>query len=673
MDYLEQLVFLAALLLCDFFSDLNNKDTVSEKKLIINNIFAALLLVISQYAKFSYFHIAFVLLIIFAVIYSLKRNYMAVIFFIGSYIVFSILLWIISGQHIKYLFTYFYYSLQISSGYNSTAMSVFFTEGLFFRIFILAILIIIPYVLTMGYFAFNKKVNYFLSMFFLSPQIFLLFKQSFVRADGHAYAFLNNVPIIVLYLLFVFSMIYENNVGGKPIDKKHQLKLFGDNTSRYFLIAAIFIIILVSNNFLPRNRGYEILHFYNEYEQNIEHSKYRVRNDYIEFEEILPYIRPNKKTDIFPWDISLLYAYGLDWQPRPVIQSYSNYTTSLDRVTSKHFLKENAPETLIFGPHITHSIDGRYGLFDEPETFRTVLLNYEPVARNDSFLVLERKQQVIEPVLTFISNYDVKIGEIITIPFLDNAYVFMKIDWGGGYHIFGRFVNFLFQTNRPYIELILNDGRKISHRFVHNVAKNGLFVSKYISDPGNLQNVFNGSITQDIVSVRIIAKNLFFKNNIGVSFYSTPRNNLIRDVVIIGMEKYYLDYPFDLDSLIENTSAVNHFNLDSINNSSPSQDLFLDEDFIEIRGWTADEVAGHSFDKVILKINDKYYSCLPIVRRDVANHFGTESYLNSGFSTRVDKESFNIGENKIEFFLIDEFEGVFYKKEIIVFVKNVTR
>jgi len=518
--YPELIIMFATMLLCDSYYELCENDMATSKKHAINNILASLLLVIAQYIKFSFFNIAVVLIIFLSILYIFRRKYKIAAIFAGSYIVLSILLWIISGQNIKNLFGYIYTGLQISNGYTP-AMNYHFVNSTVFNVFVFAFITIGAFVAALIYFAIKKKTLYFISMFFISPQIFLLFKQSFVRADEHTYAFMGTVPFIALYLLFVSVL----SPPPPPPQSTHKSQLFVNSSNKCILIISIIVTwvsMSVTNvGFLPKNNAGQIIKYYNNYENNINETKQRIRNQYDNYNELAYYIDTGETTDIFPWDISLLYAYELNWQPRPVIQSYANYTPVLDKLTARHFLTEKAPDKLIY---TLMTIDGRYALFDEPETFRTVLLNYSSVACNDTYLILEKNRQINSLKIDEICTVTAKTGEIIEVPSCEDAYVFMEVDWD--FNFPGKLANFFFKTTYASIELHLTNGSKLGYRFIHKPALNGLFVSRHVSNTNELMRVFNKDFTPDITGIRILGKKLFYKKNINVKFYKIKVNKI---------------------------------------------------------------------------------------------------------------------------------------------------
>jgi len=511
VQYIELIVFFATLLLCDSFYELCEKNMAINRKLAVNNILAPLLLVIAQYAKFSFFNIAAVLIILINILYISSRKYKIAALFAGSYIILSVLLWIISGQSINNLLGYIYTGLQLSSGYTP-AMNIHFVNSNIFNIFIFAFIAIGAFVIILITFLIKKKYLNFILCFFISPQIFLLFKESFVRADIHAYVFIGAVPLIALYLLFV-SVLFTT---------QYQNQLFVINSTNRVLIMAIIVTLIsmsVTNvRLLPKNDAFQVLDDYIHYEDRIKETKQHIRSQYSNYNELSAYINTNEKTDIFPWDISLLYAYDLNWQPRPVIQSYTNYTPELDKITAEHFLTEKAPNKLIFTPM---TIDGRYALFDEPETFRTVLLNYLSIANNDSYLILVKNKQVNPVEKKEICTVTAGKGEIINVPFCEDAYVFMEVDWD--FSFLGKIANFFFKTTYAKIELQLKNELKLEYRFVHKNGRNGLFVSKYVSNTQELMQVFDKDFTPDIVGVRIWGR-MFYQKNIKVKFYKIKDN-----------------------------------------------------------------------------------------------------------------------------------------------------
>ncbi len=88
-----------------------------------------------------------------------------------------------------------------------------------------------------------------------------------------------------------------------------------------------------------------------------------------------------------PWDIALVYAYPeLRWRPPPVFQSYSAYTTELDRLNAD-FLVRRGPEYVL---RREAAIGGRLPRFESPGYVLALICRYREVARFGAWQVLRR-------------------------------------------------------------------------------------------------------------------------------------------------------------------------------------------------------------------------------------------------------------------------------------------
>lgn len=80
-----------------------------------------------------------------------------------------------------------------------------------------------------------------------------------------------------------------------------------------------------------------------------------------------------KTIDVIPGEVSIPYFYGLNWMPRPTIQSYQGYTDRLDSLNAKH-LNSSGPEIILFHPD---SIDNKHISFFSPLEYQSFVCNYQ--------------------------------------------------------------------------------------------------------------------------------------------------------------------------------------------------------------------------------------------------------------------------------------------------------
>ncbi len=140
--------------------------------------------------------------------------------------------------------------------------------------------------------------------------------------------------------------------------------------------------------------------------------------------------------DARPWEIALIWAYGLDWHPLPVLQDYSAYTPELDRIDARGLASPDGPRFML--RHLGYDgsslvgIDGRLTVFDSPLALRELLCGFSPVITTDRYQLLERAGDrcgAERPLGTVTAAY----GEEVAVPSAgEGEAVFARIDGAGG-------------------------------------------------------------------------------------------------------------------------------------------------------------------------------------------------------------------------------------------------
>lgn len=98
---------------------------------------------------------------------------------------------------------------------------------------------------------------------------------------------------------------------------------------------------------------------------------------------------------IDPWEIALAWTYRLNWHPLPVIQSYSAYTSRLDRLNAAALGGAGAPEMILrhratVASTGETSVDERFPGWESPAAMRAMLCRYRPVETTQRWQLLER-------------------------------------------------------------------------------------------------------------------------------------------------------------------------------------------------------------------------------------------------------------------------------------------
>jgi hypothetical protein len=112
--------------------------------------------------------------------------------------------------------------------------------------------------------------------------------------------------------------------------------------------------------------------------------------------------------DVDQSDISVAWAYGLDWRPLPVLQAYAAYTPYLDRQDADALLGSDAPERILristasplqmleTNPSEVQSYnwfsdaESGFRAWNQPRTTLAMLCNFEALSTTKGFQVLQR-------------------------------------------------------------------------------------------------------------------------------------------------------------------------------------------------------------------------------------------------------------------------------------------
>lgn len=173
---------------------------------------------------------------------------------------------------------------------------------------------------------------------------------------------------------------------------------------------------------------------------------------------------------VAPYQAGVAWAYGLDWRPLPVFQSYAAFTTGLDQQDADALDSARAPQRIL---RIAETgIDGRVLAFDEGLTTRTILCRYEELQTTPAFQVLAlgpNRCTAPVPLGTVRAAWD----QAVPVPAPPNPYsfVFVRV---GGVAVAGleRLTALLF---KPAERTVILGG--VAHRLLGGTAGDGLLLA----------------------------------------------------------------------------------------------------------------------------------------------------------------------------------------------------
>jgi hypothetical protein len=341
-----------------------------------------------------------------------------------------------------------------------------------------------------------------------------------------------------------------------------------------------------------------------------------------------------KNVDIIPWEVSLVEANKLNWQPRPIFQSYSAYTSFLDRKNSESILGK--PRDYII--YQFASIDDRHPFFDEPETFFNIFCNYKLSSDFPNFIntstvsnliLLEKRnssicsQGTVEKILLMRWNNKLRSIEVSDDSIL-RAAVNIK------YSSFGKIYKTLFRSPPVMMDVTYANGSKSSYRIIPENSHNGVMINYLPQNDSQTLSLFEGQLDNSVKSFSFFTSNaLLYKPNIDVVFTSynvfDPTVKKRPVIVDISQLKSINFLPTQTDEYM----GV----MDS------KQESFSRRDVIYVYGWATRKSSEGKKPWVLLTYG---YDNRPLAivetgasRPDVAKYFNNSKYIYSGWSIKL--------------------------------------
>jgi hypothetical protein len=427
----------------------NNKFTSRIPLMVILTIF-----VLSQYIKFNYFPVSIFLLLLMAFALCVFRRIRDAVMLLLAYPVLSLLIWCGLGQSPANLPHYLQWGVLVSGGYTE-AMQLNYSEPEIYRAWILVLLLLFG--ATGIWFFYRRQFAAAFSWFLPAPLFFMLFKEGFVRADNHVYLVYLALPLFMIYPLYISRLRWQTT----PPPKKSYLT-YGVAVMAILCIAASHF--LIHSPFLPENQFKDIRNLITGKYSQPDDIRASLRPAFNLEKSLFDEVDPRASIDIFPNEIGLLYAYGLDWSPRPLLQSNITFVPALDALNAEHFYGPLAPKQVLWQ---SDSIDGRYPSFDEPRVFRALLDRYTYAAKESTnrFALLRLDPQKMERPWTAIGGIEKhRLSEPIPVPNLKGSYVYMSVQISP--NLLGGLMNIFYKSPYPTMVIRTRNGQSFTYRFI---------------------------------------------------------------------------------------------------------------------------------------------------------------------------------------------------------------
>jgi hypothetical protein len=213
--------------------------------------------------------------------------------------------------------------------------------------------------------------------------------------------------------------------------------------------------------------------------------------------------------DLYPCDLSAIFANGLRWSGRPILQSYSDYDPILDAENVAHLRSTKAPETVFF---TLAPIDNRLPAFDDSGSMLELLAHYNVAGYKSPYIRMEKHTGSAMASLIESESREVKgeIGKQIDITRMDPMWVSLDVRPT----LLGRIIAILFKLPKLEIVLTLSDARNVTHRFIPAIGHTGFIISPYLANPDDIISLAAGLVgAPHVTSFKIITGSRVLWNN----------------------------------------------------------------------------------------------------------------------------------------------------------------
>lgn len=320
---------------------------------------------------------------------TFRRKAILLFCFTSVVLLTTALSWGVTHQQLENFPTWLLGSIHLTTGY-AEAMSSETPDGLFqylmgFMLIILALFLVLSSDLNL-----RTKTCLFLFTALVSV---LGFKVGFTRHDlGHAGQFFQMTLVLLAGLPSIAKNLWKKIVG-MAVASLLLLSAWGAsyfdliNPTRILHEAENSMRISVDNTF---RSGL------------IENSKNQIISD-----SNLPSYQlaqiGNATVHIDPWDISTAWAFGLNWKPVPIFQTYSTYDSYLDELNASYLLSENGPEFVL--KRTTRTIDQRNPAWESPLYVEALACGYEQVSKSTEWLLLKKSTNACNYAAATFTDY----------------------------------------------------------------------------------------------------------------------------------------------------------------------------------------------------------------------------------------------------------------------------
>ena len=206
----------------------------------------------------------------------------------------------------------------------------------------------------------------------------------------------------------------------------------------------------------------------------------------------------NQSVDIYSYLQAMVPANHLNWEPRPVFQTYASFMPYFDNLDAKFFQSERKPQYLLWSPF--NDIDNRYVLSTEPLAMYQIFKWYKPImTASDVYLLKKQSRPQLSPE-KFIATTTTKWGEWIPVPSSSDS--ILRVRLKSKLTLLGKIKTAFYKLFDVTIDYRLADNLVVTYRLVYSTAIDGIWVNPLLKDPCQILNLGRLPSNNKVVAIR---------------------------------------------------------------------------------------------------------------------------------------------------------------------------
>jgi hypothetical protein len=208
-----------------------------------------------------------------------------------------------------------------------------------------------------------------------------------------------------------------------------------------------------------------------------------------------PLPRVDGTVDIYSWGQRQVIDEGLDYDPRPIFQSYLTFTSSLAELNAKFLAGSRAPGTILFD---LEPIDNHYPSLEDSLSLPELLTRYDLADASGAHLVLRKSAEPRDYELVPLGTAVGSLGRWMQVPQSDDP-IWATVDVR--LTPLGQLARFLYKP--PALLLGINSPAQPPFRIMRDVAAGGFLLSPRLGDRMTLGMLYSKGWKDELADERV--------------------------------------------------------------------------------------------------------------------------------------------------------------------------